>query len=95
MKKKRALEWSEYATHDVENIVDHLMALNPTAAINLVQEIDNKVGYLSTHPQMGRTGRVEGTRELVIPKNYIVVYTENPMNVVIRRVLHSKQQWPK
>lgn len=46
---------------------------------------------------MGRPGRKQGTRELVISQtNFIVVYRIKPKEkrIEIWRVLHSSQAWP-
>ncbi len=43
---------------------------------------------------MYRVGRAEGTREMVVRPNYIVVYAENPDAITILRVLHAAQLWP-
>jgi plasmid stabilization system protein ParE len=46
-------------------------------------------------PQMGRSGRIEGTRELVISGTpYIAAYRIDGDAVRILRVLHGAQQWP-
>ena len=49
---------------------------------------------LAEHPKRCRQGRVEGTRELVVRPNYIVVYAETPEMVTVLRVLHAAQMWP-
>jgi plasmid stabilization system protein ParE len=44
---------------------------------------------------MGRPGRIEGTRELVISRTpYIAAYRIVGNTVRILRVLHGAQQWP-
>jgi plasmid stabilization system protein ParE len=44
---------------------------------------------------MGRPGRIEGTRELVISRTpYIAAYRIAGDNVRVLRVLHGAQQWP-
>ena len=46
---------------------------------------------------MGRSGRVEGTRELVISRTpYLVVYRfeEVADQILIVRLLHGAQRWP-
>jgi toxin ParE1/3/4 len=46
---------------------------------------------------MGRSGRVEGTRELVISRTrYLVVYRfeETTDQILIVRLLHGAQRWP-
>ena len=44
---------------------------------------------------MGRPGRIEGTRELVISRTpYIAAYRIAGDTVRILRLLHGAQQWP-
>ena len=43
---------------------------------------------------MYRVGRVDGTREMVVRPNYIVIYADDPSSIVVLRVLHAAQQWP-
>ena len=75
-------------------IVDYISDDNPDAALALMEEIQSKVAQLSSHPKRCRPGRVEGTWELVVRPNYIVVYAVNEAKVTILRVLHAAQMWP-
>jgi addiction module RelE/StbE family toxin len=53
------------------------------------------VKNLRLFPEMGRPGRIEGTRELVISRTpYIAAYRIAGDTVRILRVLHGAQQWP-
>ena len=88
------LEWKAPAIADLLAIVDYISDDNPDAALALMDEIQVKVAQLPAHPKRCRPGRVEGTRELVVRPNYIVVYTETPMAVTVLRVLHAAQMWP-
>ncbi|WP_127600589.1 type II toxin-antitoxin system RelE/ParE family toxin [Nitratireductor alexandrii] len=88
------LEWKATAIADLLAIIDYIADDNPDAAQALKDEIEDKVARLPAHPQMYRAGRVEGTREMVVRPNYIVVYAETPDLVAILRVLHAAQQWP-
>ena len=38
---------------------------------------------------------MDGTREMVVRPNYIVVYADDLQTVTILRVLHAAQQWPE
>jgi addiction module RelE/StbE family toxin len=68
---------------------------NPTAAGQTVDTIRDAVAHLAVHPAMGRVGRINGTRELVIAGTaYIVAYRVRKGSVRILAVLHSSQRWP-
>ncbi len=88
------LGWKAPAVADLMAIVDYISDDNPDAALALMEEIQGKVAQLPAHPKRCRPGRVEGTRELVIRPNYIVVYAENAAAVTVLRVLHAAQMWP-
>lgn len=53
-----------------------------------------KAGRLVDHPDLGRPGRVSGTRELVAHQNYILIYDVAGDRVRVLRVLHASRQWP-
>jgi len=88
------LEWKAPAVADLMAIVDYISDDNPNAALALMEEIQSKVAQLPAHPKRCRSGRVEGTRELVVRPNYIVVYAETAAAVTVLRVLHAAQMWP-
>lgn len=75
-------------------IIDDISDDNPDAAQALKDEIETKVSMLSTHPKAFRQGRVDGTRELVVRSNYVVVYLIDAQTISILRVLQAAQQWP-
>ncbi len=53
------------------------------------------VEYLIKHPSLGRIGRVQGTRELVVSGTPFVVIYRVRMDVVqILRLLHHARKWP-
>ncbi len=88
------LEWKASAVADLMAIVDYISDDNPDAALALMDEIQGKVEQLPAHPKRCRPGRVNGTRELVVRPNYIVVYAETSAVVTVLRVLHAAQMWP-
>lgn len=90
----RVLEWRETARADLLAIVDYISDDNPDAAQQLKDDIEAKAAKLPEHPQLYRPGRVNGTREMVVRSNYVVVYMEDSRAVSILRVLHAAQQWP-
>ena len=64
-------------------------------AAGVVVKIVRAVSLLKDHPGLGRTGRVPGTRELVVPKTpFIVPYRVKDDTVQILRVYHASRIWP-
>lgn len=88
------LRWNRSAAADRRKITEYIAANDPLAALSLDALFERKAADLSDHPGMGRHGRAEGTRELVVHKNYILVYRFTDTTVRILRVLHAAQQWP-
>lgn len=89
-----AIHWKKQAINDLIKIGLHIAKDSATNTHNLVDLIENKVTPLAVYPEMGRTGRKRGTRELIAHESYIVAYRVQEKNVEILRVKHSAQQWP-
>jgi toxin ParE1/3/4 len=60
------LKWSAYALADRIAIFDYIEADSPQAAVAVDERIREQVEVLARFPQSGRTGRIEGTRELTL-----------------------------
>lgn len=74
---------------------DYISRDSPAAAERLVAAIEDGLELLARHPAMGRPGRVEGTRELVIPGTpYIIPYRVRADRVEVLRVFHAARKWP-
>ena len=88
------LKWRARARNEFHALITYIAADNPDAAQELRDEIMVKVGLLPHRPRMYRSGRLPGTREMVVRSNYIVVYTETSETVTVLRVLHVSLKWP-
>jgi len=67
------LEWSALAMADRKVIFDYIEADSPRASVPVDDRIESRVDGLEIFPLMGRPGRIQGTRILVIhPTPYIV-----------------------
>ena len=89
------LEWSAFAIADRDAIFDYIEADSPRAAASVDDRIRACVDNLKRFPEMGRPGRIEGTRELVISRTpYIAAYRIAGDTVRVLRLLHGAQQWP-
>lgn len=90
------LRWMRSALADREAIFDYIEIESPRVAIAVDERIEVQIERLRAFPEAGRSGRVEGTRELVISGTpYVAVYAINDAGILILRVLHGAQQWPE
>ena len=90
------IRWTPTAARHLKAIQDYIAKDNPAAAYRVAQTIRQHVERLAQHPYAGRTGRVAGTRELVISRlPYIAAYAVSGDQVAILAVLHDAQQWPE
>ncbi len=88
--------WLRRAIADRDAQLDYIAQDNPGAAIEQGDRIEHQVATLVEHPEMGRAGRKQGTRELVISRTpFIVVYRIRGERIELLRLLHGAQQWPK
>jgi toxin ParE1/3/4 len=89
------IRWFAAAIQDLISLRQYIAAERPEAAADVAARILNFVENLSIHPELGRTGRVEGTRELVIAElPFIIPYRVRNKTVEILRVLHTSRRWP-
>jgi toxin ParE1/3/4 len=89
----RIVRRDSYAS-DLDRIVDHIAADNPSAALTIWDVIERQSERLGDFPLSGRIGRSPDTRELVVSGTpFIVVYLVSD-DIELIRVLHGAQQWP-
>jgi len=87
--------WTEPARQDLRDIFEYIATENPKAARALLAEIKARVSVLIDQPQLGREGRVEGTRELVLTgTEYILPYRVQGQQIQVLAVLHGRREWP-
>ena len=89
------IEWTQPAKDDLVSIVTYIATDNPIHAQLFKNQIEQQVTLLTVFPEVGRNGRVHGTREFVVSDNYILIYQFLNSNLLkIVRVLHAKKKWP-
>jgi toxin ParE1/3/4 len=85
------IRWTRPALADLEGIGDFIARDNPAAAKRIVVGVD----ALRDHPNLGRPGRLTGTRELVVSGTpYLVPYRALGDDVEILAVFHGARRWP-
>ena len=71
--------WSPDAIEDLTSLRAYIAQDDPAAARAVVLHIVHNIEQLlPDNPQMGRPGRVPGTRELVIPKTPFILVNVTP-----------------
>lgn len=89
------IEWKVEASNDLDRLAEHVAKNRPGQEDTEVGSITDAVDLIATMPNMGRPGRVSGTREWVAIYPWVIVYkVEQKTKLVIVRVLHGKQKWP-
>jgi toxin ParE1/3/4 len=89
------LRWTDGAVEDLQAAHNYLEAENPKAAADALARIMTGVERLEQFPYMGRPGRVEGSRELVVTGTpFLVAYRLKGESVQVLAVLHSARKWP-
>jgi len=89
------VRWSEEAYRDLERIYARIAAENPSAAREVVLAVFEGCAKLREFPELGRSSRISGRRELIFPPlPYIVVYKLKSEAVEISRIYHAAQDWP-
>ncbi len=90
------VEWSDAALDNLDQAVEYIAEDKPAAAAKVAQKIWDATQRLAEQPGIGRPGRVEGTRELVISGlPYIVPYVVKGDRVIVLRVMHAAMKWPE
>ena len=90
------MRWLRAALRNLDDEAAYIARDDPQAVVRAVDRIRRAVERLSVHPEIGRSGRVSGTRELVVPETpYIIPYRVTAGRVEILRVFHGMRRWPK
>jgi addiction module RelE/StbE family toxin len=88
--------WSPTSRRKIEQIIDYISADNIDAALALVEEFERRVADLKKHPRFGRMVPIlndEMVRELIIRKDYLIVYEIQREHITVLTIRHAKQDF--
>jgi toxin ParE1/3/4 len=87
--------WSRRATKHLRDLRDYIAKDSDRNAAMIANRILRAVELLQTQPEMGRPGRISGTRELVVPGTpYVIPYRLRRQSLELIAVFHGRQKWP-
>lgn len=90
------VRWTRRALARLDEIGAHIAKNSPAAAGRTVALLAAGAASLRAQPMLGRPGRIEGTRELVVTRTrYLIAYRVHDQDVEILTVLHGAQAWPE
>jgi len=84
------------ASAHLESVFQYLDGIGSKIPTEQMKRIFDGIDQLKRFPESGHIGRVNGIRELFIPRTpFVVVYLieEDVINIVA--VLHGSQRWPQ
>jgi plasmid stabilization system protein ParE len=90
--------WSAASVRLLQEAFDYLHGESSGAAIAIRRRILNTVQRIGQMPYSGRVGRIEVTREAVVPRSpYIVVYqiSASEQTIEILGIWHGVRLWPE
>ena len=86
--------WAKRAAHARNGLINYIAEDNVLAALEMDDTITAATLRLEEFPLLGKPGRIDGTRELVVHQHYILVYEVVDDTIIILMVLHTSRQWP-
>jgi toxin ParE1/3/4 len=87
--------WSPRAISHLADLRSDLARDNPDAAGRVATVLLSAAERLADLPNLGRPGRVSGTRELVVPgTQYVIPYRLRGNRLEIIAVFHGRRRWP-
>jgi toxin ParE1/3/4 len=87
--------WSPRAIEHLAHIRSYIARDNPNAANRIASTLLDAVERLAKLPNLGRPGRVGGTRERVVPgTRYVIPYRLRSDRLEVIAVFHGRQKWP-
>ncbi|MDP3410027.1 type II toxin-antitoxin system RelE/ParE family toxin [Bosea sp. (in: a-proteobacteria)] len=87
--------WTRRALREIDQAFAFVGQESPAAASAMVAAMEARAAVLAEHPEIGRPGRVDGTRELVLSGfPYILPYRVRDGRIEILAVFHTSRAWP-
>ncbi|MFL9872993.1 type II toxin-antitoxin system RelE/ParE family toxin [Paraburkholderia megapolitana] len=86
--------WTPEAEQDRDDVWEYIAADNPAAVARMDELFSDAAAQLEYFPELGRWGRIDGTRELIPHESYLLVYEIEGDTVWMLALVHTSRQWP-
>lgn len=87
--------WSRRAIQHLIALRQYITKHSEQNAALVAKRLPDSVDLLQTQPEMGRPGRVLGTRELVVSATpYLIPYRVRRDRLELIAIFHGHQKWP-
>jgi toxin ParE1/3/4 len=86
--------WSPEAEQDRDEVWDYIAADSAAAAARMDELFSDAAAQLVDFPELGRPGKIAGTRELTPHENYRLVYEFSDDTVWMLAPVHTARLWP-
>lgn len=88
--------WTTPALRHLEQIGDFYAQTSIRAAMSMVERILDRADVAAAFPEIGRLGRVRGTRELIVTGTpFLIAYRATRGRPEIIAVFHGVRKWPE
>lgn len=90
------IAWTRRATRHLRAAYDYWgRERSREAADAMLERIFAQVELLVGNPELGRSGRITGTRELVLaPMPFVLAYRIRRNKIEVLAILHGSRKWP-
>lgn len=89
------VRYTKLALADIGEAKAYIARDDPAAAARAIGRVRAAVANLAEHPEFGRPGRIQGTRELVVPRTpFVVPYRLVDGAIEVLAVIHGRRAWP-
>jgi len=97
MGKRYKIEYRPVAQKDLTEIIEYVQLDNPSAALQLLDQIDEAISQLEDSPYKGSLPKDIRLQHLdyrvLVVTSYLVFYVVMSDTVEIRRILHGKRKY--
>jgi plasmid stabilization system protein ParE len=87
--------WSSRSIDQLQALREFIAKDSESSAAAIARRILDAIELLKSHPNLGRPGRITGTRELIVPQTpFVVPYRVRAGRLELIGIFHGRQRWP-